>query len=271
MIDKPIRVPSRKSRRGIWLAEEERPRSQFSSSAAPEPIAAAGEERSLVGNKDFYNADSGLEEFQRDSNNDHSDLFSNDVRPVKRRRLSTSSSSASSSASSLSPQSSLSCSQDASVPTLQAISSSISPTLSRIRKKAHQHINGQQIGSTTSSVAPITSHDAREIGLQVVDSTFAALDVAPWLVKSLSTMAIRRPTAIQSACIPELLKGRDCIAGSKTGSGKTVAFAVPILQLWAEDPFGTFAVILTPTRFANSFACVRILLDEITEGWPLAG
>ncbi|TVY86225.1 ATP-dependent RNA helicase, partial [Lachnellula willkommii] len=49
-------------------------------------------------------------------------------------------------------------------------------------------------------------------------------------------MAIKRPTGIQKGCIPEILKGRDCIGGSRTGSGKTVAFAVPILQKWAEDP-----------------------------------
>ena len=79
-------------------------------------------------------------------------------------------------------------------------------------------------------------------------SSFAAIGVAPWLVASLSTMAIKRPTGIQKACIPEILMGRDCIGGSRTGSGKTVAFAVPILQKWAEDPVGIFAVVLTPTR-----------------------
>jgi ATP-dependent RNA helicase DDX49/DBP8 len=94
----------------------------------------------------------------------------------------------------------------------------------------------------------MTSRDALDIGIQVSDSTFGTLNVAPWLVGSLSTMAIRRPTAIQRACIPEIMKGRDCIGGSRTGSGKTVAFAVPILQKWSEDPFGIFAVVLTPTR-----------------------
>ncbi|KAK5148992.1 putative RNA helicase [Oleoguttula sp. CCFEE 6159] len=61
-------------------------------------------------------------------------------------------------------------------------------------------------------------------------------------------MAIKRPTGIQKGCIPEILEGRDCIGGSRTGSGKTVAFAVPILQKWSEDPVGIFAVVLTPTR-----------------------
>lgn len=80
------------------------------------------------------------------------------------------------------------------------------------------------------------------------NTTFESLNVRPWLVQSLANMAIRRPTGIQKGCIPEILKGRDCIGGSRTGSGKTMAFAVPILQKWAEDPSAIFAVVLTPTR-----------------------
>ncbi|SPO04481.1 probable ATP-dependent RNA helicase DBP8 [Cephalotrichum gorgonifer] len=80
------------------------------------------------------------------------------------------------------------------------------------------------------------------------NTTFDSLNVRPWLVQSLKNMAIHRPTGIQKGCIPEILKGRDCIGGSRTGSGKTVAFAAPILQKWAEDPHGIFAVVLTPTR-----------------------
>ena len=78
---------------------------------------------------------------------------------------------------------------------------------------------------------------------------FTALNVDPWLVASLGAMAITAPTAIQRGCIPQILEGKDCIGGSRTGSGKTVAFAVPLLQKWAEDPIGIFAVILTPTRY----------------------
>lgn len=85
---------------------------------------------------------------------------------------------------------------------------------------------------------------------KVVDSkaSFATLDVAPWLIASLAAMEIKRPTGIQKGCIPRILDGQDVIGGSRTGSGKTVAFAVPILQKWAEDPMGIYAVILTPTR-----------------------
>jgi hypothetical protein len=44
--------------------------------------------------------------------------------------------------------------------------------------------------------------------------------------------------------------GRDCIGNAKTGSGKTIAFAIPILQRLSEDPCGLFALVLTPTRYA---------------------
>ncbi|KAH9827445.1 ATP-dependent RNA helicase DBP8 [Teratosphaeria destructans] len=80
------------------------------------------------------------------------------------------------------------------------------------------------------------------------NSTFATLGVDPWLISSLSHMAIKWPTRIQKGCIPQIIAGRDCIGGSRTGSGKTAAFAVPILQQWARDPSGIFAVVLTPTR-----------------------
>lgn len=103
--------------------------------------------------------------------------------------------------------------------------------------------------TTQSSSAPILKLPIVSNG-KVVDGTasFASLDVAPWLIASLSAMAILRPTAIQKGCIPKILEGRDVIGGSRTGSGKTVAFTVPILQRWARDPVGIFAVILTPTR-----------------------
>jgi ATP-dependent RNA helicase DDX49/DBP8 len=80
------------------------------------------------------------------------------------------------------------------------------------------------------------------------DTSFEALNVAPWLLHSMSAMEIKHPTPIQRACIPEILQGHDCIGGSRTGTGKTIAFAVPILQKWSEDPFGIYAVVLTPTR-----------------------
>ena len=53
---------------------------------------------------------------------------------------------------------------------------------------------------------------------------------------------------MQHACIPAVLSGRDVIGLAQTGSGKTAAFALPILQQLSTDPYGVFAVCLTPTR-----------------------
>ncbi|KAI1334150.1 DEAD-domain-containing protein [Xylariaceae sp. FL0016] len=80
------------------------------------------------------------------------------------------------------------------------------------------------------------------------NSSFDSLKLKPWLVRSLANMAIKSPTRIQAATIPAILEGRNVIGTSRTGSGKTVAFAAPILQQVAQDPSSIFAVILTATR-----------------------
>lgn len=114
------------------------------------------------------------------------------------------------------------------------------PTESRVRCRSKE-----RAGETGSGVEQTAFSNGKVVDAK---SSFAALNVAPWLVASLAAMAIQRPTAIQKGCIPEILVGKDVIGGSRTGSGKTVAFAVPILQKWAEDPVAIYAVILTPTR-----------------------
>lgn len=78
--------------------------------------------------------------------------------------------------------------------------------------------------------------------------SFTDLGAHKWLTETLNSMKINTPTPIQTACIPQILKGRDCIGGAKTGSGKTIAFGLPMLQKWSEDPFGVYGLILTPTR-----------------------
>ncbi|KAI8440784.1 hypothetical protein MSG28_009112 [Choristoneura fumiferana] len=59
---------------------------------------------------------------------------------------------------------------------------------------------------------------------------FAALGVKKWLIKQLFSLGIKSPTPIQKGCIQQILAGDDCIGAAKTGSGKTFAFALPILQ-----------------------------------------
>lgn len=79
-------------------------------------------------------------------------------------------------------------------------------------------------------------------------SQFEEIGVEEWMCDTLKSMSIKEPTEIQRACIKPIMAGKDVIGGAKTGSGKTAAFAIPILQKLSQDPYGVFALVLTPTR-----------------------
>ncbi|XP_062550090.1 probable ATP-dependent RNA helicase Dbp45A [Armigeres subalbatus] len=83
---------------------------------------------------------------------------------------------------------------------------------------------------------------------QNADKKFSDLDLKPWIVNQMDKLGLRRPTPIQVACVPRILEGQDCIGAAKTGSGKTFAFALPILQKLSEEPTSNFALVLTPTH-----------------------
>lgn len=90
---------------------------------------------------------------------------------------------------------------------------------------------------------------------------FSELNLSSWIVNQCSSMGLKKSTPIQQNCIPKILAGNDCIGCAKTGSGKTLAFALPILQKLSEDPYGIFALVLTPTRelafqIADQFSAV---------------
>lgn len=77
---------------------------------------------------------------------------------------------------------------------------------------------------------------------------FAALGLSEWLIKQCKQLGINKPTPVQENCLPPILEGRDCMGCAKTGSGKTAAFVLPVLQKLSEDPYGIFCLVLTPTR-----------------------
>uniref|UniRef100_A0A8C6PMS9 RNA helicase n=1 Tax=Nothobranchius furzeri TaxID=105023 RepID=A0A8C6PMS9_NOTFU len=74
------------------------------------------------------------------------------------------------------------------------------------------------------------------------------LGLSDWLVKQCKHLGINKPTPVQENCVPAILEGRDCLGCAKTGSGKTAAFVLPVLQKLSEDPYGIFCLVLTPTR-----------------------
>src|SRR5688572_26964698 len=80
---------------------------------------------------------------------------------------------------------------------------------------------------------------------------FAALGIEPRLLEALTALGYEEPTAIQREAIPPLLEGRDLLGQAATGTGKTAAFALPLLQRMVKRgarQAGPSALILVPTR-----------------------
>lgn len=165
-----------------------------------------------------------------------------------------------------------------------------------VDEKSHESLETEDSGSDSEQIVSADEVPATRLSTSTQDvferkdsksltrkgttnpANFTELGVHASLVTALAVMSIRKPTPVQAACIPQLLKGEirhlnlipvsnlnflglDCIGTAKTGSGKTVAFAIPILQRLIEDPYGIFALVLTPTRYA---ACSEYLFHAYT-------
>ncbi|KAI3882295.1 hypothetical protein MKW92_019296 [Papaver armeniacum] len=78
--------------------------------------------------------------------------------------------------------------------------------------------------------------------------SFSDLGLADWATQTCKELGIKKPTQVQHHCIPRILAGQDVLGLAQTGSGKTAAFALPILNRLAENPYGVFALVITPTR-----------------------
>src|SRR5919107_169215 len=79
-------------------------------------------------------------------------------------------------------------------------------------------------------------------------STFADLGLSEPLLEALSHLGYERPTPIQEEAIPALLEGRDVIGQAQTGTGKTAAFGLPMLEYIDPEDSEVQALVLTPTR-----------------------
>ncbi len=85
--------------------------------------------------------------------------------------------------------------------------------------------------------------------------TFSQLGLDSRLLNTLSELGIANPTPIQQQAIPHVLQGKDVLAGAQTGTGKTAAFGLPLIQRFIEQPWQREAnskeiraLVLVPTR-----------------------
>ncbi|XP_030484190.2 DEAD-box ATP-dependent RNA helicase 16 [Cannabis sativa] len=95
--------------------------------------------------------------------------------------------------------------------------------------------------------------ERKEVEEDEEEPSFEKLGVEPRLTRALQKKGIQKPTPIQSVAIPLVLEGKDVVARAKTGSGKTFAYLVPLLQklfvdTGARTKLGPSAFVLVPTR-----------------------
>src|ERR687889_2842287 len=79
-------------------------------------------------------------------------------------------------------------------------------------------------------------------------TTFAELGLSEQLLQALNDVGYQSPSPIQEQAIPPLLEGRDVIGQAQTGTGKTAAFGLPLLESVDPTDDEVQALVLTPTR-----------------------
>lgn len=77
---------------------------------------------------------------------------------------------------------------------------------------------------------------------------FKELGINDTIIRALSDMGFEEPTPIQSQAIPTLLSGRDLVGQAQTGTGKTAAFGIPLLENIKTSAGAIFGIVLAPTR-----------------------
>ncbi|KAL2653879.1 hypothetical protein R1flu_022007 [Riccia fluitans] len=111
------------------------------------------------------------------------------------------------------------------------------------KKKREKSLKGP-----AKSVVPAGAASESDGELEEKLRTFEDLGLSTWLLLTCKELGMVRPTPVQQGCIPQILNGKDVFGMAQTGSGKTAAFALPILQKLAENPYGIYALVITPTR-----------------------
>lgn len=104
-----------------------------------------------------------------------------------------------------------------------------------------------EVEARAESINSTSDDGKREYEGQAQDG-FAAFGLDPALLQAVQELGFEEPTPIQRRTIPLLMQGRDVVAQAQTGTGKTAAFALPLLQKLEIGNRGVQALVLAPTR-----------------------
>ncbi len=119
-----------------------------------------------------------------------------------------------------------------------------------------EHANGGSFACSVDIDAPLETaeiNSAENISAEInsepaIASGFARFGFGPELLKALEAVGYQEPSPIQKAAIPELMLGRDLVGQAQTGTGKTAAFALPMLAALDPDQRKPQVLVLAPTR-----------------------
>src|SRR5215212_10556172 len=92
----------------------------------------------------------------------------------------------------------------------------------------------------------------------VQETSFADLPLSPRAYRAVAAQGWKTPTPIQALALPELLDGEDVVGLAQTGSGKTAAFAIPLIENLNRKARGVQALVLVPTRELAAQAATEI-------------
>src|SRR5437762_3769542 len=99
------------------------------------------------------------------------------------------------------------------------------------------------------NVSEVNAERSSETLPERASARFSEMLISPYMKERLAAARFTTPTPVQAAAIPHALDGKDILATAQTGTGKTLAFLIPIMErLLAEKPAGVTALVLVPTR-----------------------
>lgn len=130
------------------------------------------------------------------------------------------------------------------LPQIAAKNKNLTNSKKRKADEAQKDDDEEQVAEDTSEQAS----EQEEDGQKEQPKTFRELGIIDALAESCEALGYKKPTPIQAESIPLALQGRDLIGLAETGSGKTAAFALPILQSLMDKPASLFGLVLAPTR-----------------------
>src|SRR4029077_8176523 len=99
------------------------------------------------------------------------------------------------------------------------------------------------------NVSEVNAEGSSEPLAERASARFSEMLISPYVKERLSSARFTTPTPVQAAAIPRALEGKDVLATAQTGTGKTLAFLIPIIEyLLKEKTPGIAGLVLVPTR-----------------------